>query len=190
MDWNNWKALSVVEALEEAIKGETGASRKYMAFMEQAEEEGFPNLARLFRAIAQAERIHIKNHSNVLGKAITIEEEEIVVGNSLKNVRAAFEGESWETREMYPAFRKIAKKTKGTLKPIADLARVSFEFARGAEKNHAKLFSWAAGILENGTDIPDVPIFLCRVCGNVEVDSKPNPCPVCDHSATFFWEVE
>ncbi|MEI6452952.1 MAG: rubrerythrin family protein, partial [Actinomycetes bacterium] len=81
------------ECLKAAFAGESQAAEKYMVFAEQADEEGFPNIATLFRAISFAETRHARNHLRVMKG----------VNSTADNLAAAFAGESFEIDEMYPA---------------------------------------------------------------------------------------
>lgn len=189
----NLKRLTVPAALRHAIAGETSAARKYARFAEHADTHDFPHVANLFRAAARAEQVHIKNHTNALGETVEVPEPpgeiEAVVGSVAENLRAAIAGETFETKKMYPAFVKAAKKARGAERALADVARVSFEYAGAAERVHAGLFEEALEHVERGEDLPVAKFFVCQACGNVELEAPPASCPVCDHPAMFFEEV-
>jgi rubrerythrin len=106
--------------LEAAFAGESQAHMKYAIFADKAEEEGYPEVARLFRAISFAERVHATNHLRELGD----------IGDTVANLGTAMKGENYENTEMYPAFNAVAKlqEEKG--------AMLSIHYALEAEKIH------------------------------------------------------
>jgi len=85
--------------LKNAFAGESQAHMRYLIFAKKAEEEGFPNVARLFRAISYAEQVHATNHYDVIG----------MIRGSSDNLQVAIDGETYEVNEMYPAFNAVAK---------------------------------------------------------------------------------
>jgi rubrerythrin len=148
--------------LKEAFAGESQANRKYLAFAKKAEQEGFGNVARLFRTAAEAETIHALGHLGALGG----------VGTTLDNLRAAMAGETYESTEMYPPMLKQATADKHQ-------ATRMFSFALKAEAVHAKLYQMALEALEQGRDMAEVDFYLCPVCGNIEIGKAPTACPIC-----------
>lgn len=156
--------------LEEAFAGESQANRKYLAFARKAEEEGYPQVARLFRAAAEAETVHAHNHLREMEG----------VKSTLENLEAAINGESFEFQSMYPKMIADAK-NEGN-----DGAWRSFVFANEVEKIHAHLYEKAHKYLN---DMEVVDYFVCSVCGNtVEVDA-PDVCPVCGAKKEAFKKV-
>jgi len=149
--------------LEEAFAGESMAHMKYLIFAEQAEKEGFPNVAKLFRAIAHAEFVHAKNHFIALGK----------LGRTPENLQAGIEGETFEVEEMYPVYKNSAE-FQGE-----DEAVRTTHYALEAEKIHAELYREAMKRTENGEDIDIKKVYICPVCGYTAVDEAPERCPVC-----------
>ncbi|HDM75287.1 MAG TPA: rubrerythrin family protein [Deltaproteobacteria bacterium] len=151
------------ESLSTAFAGESQAHMRYLIFAQKAEEEGYPNIARLFRAIAFAEQVHATNHFKALGN----------LGASGENLNAAIEGETFEVEEMYPAYDAIAKlqQEKG--------ARTSIHYALEAEKIHAAMYSQARQAVESGNDIEIKQIHICSVCGYTGEGEPPARCPVC-----------
>lgn len=156
--------------LGDAFAGESMAHMKYLAFADVAEKEGFPNVARLFRAIAYAEQVHATNHERNLGN----------IGKTEENLKAALEGETYEVEEMYPAFDAIANLQK------EDGAHRSIHYALEAEKIHMKLYSDAAEKVNSGSDIEGKEIYICPVCGYTHVGTPPENCPVCNVSSEKF----
>ena len=157
--------------LAAAFAGESQANRKYLAFAEQAEKEGYPKIAKLFRTIAEAETLHALSHFKTMGG----------VESTQENLQAALEGETYEFTEMYPAFIKDAQ-ADGQKEALR-----SFNFANEAEKVHGNLYKHA---LENMTKGEDGDFYLCPICGYVQEGSAPDACPICGASAKVFKTIE
>jgi len=87
-----------------AFAGESQANRKYLAFAKQADAEGYPQAAKLFRAAAEAETIHAHAHLKAMG----------MIKSTAENLKAAVEGETYEFEAMYPDFIKVAKEENNT----------------------------------------------------------------------------
>ena len=150
------------ENLAVAFAGESQANRKYLAFAQAAEKEGFGQIARLFRAAADAETIHAHAHLRNMGG----------VGTTLENLKAAVAGETYEYTEMYPPMVEQAKAE-------GHRAKTMLGFANEAEKVHARLFREALAALEAGKDLSKMDVYLCPVCGDVEFGEPPEKCPIC-----------
>ncbi|CAG0931509.1 Rubrerythrin-2 [Planctomycetaceae bacterium] len=148
--------------LKKAFAGESQAYQKYKAFAKRAEKDGFPNIARLFRTTAEAEKIHAEGHLAALD----------AVGSTADNIKAAIEGETHEFKEMYPPMLAQAE-AEGSK------ARRMFGFAVKAEEVHAALYALALEAAEKGKDLPDGEFYLCPVCGHVEPGKPPEACPIC-----------
>ena len=158
------------ENLTEAFAGESQASMRYLAFAEKADQEGYPGVAKLFRAAAKAELFHALSHLRALG----------LIQGTMENLQTAIAGETQEFKEMYPAMVKDA---------VADKeieARHSLEYAMSIEMMHAKFFKAA---LENPEANPDAVYYVCPVCGNTVKDKPPQKCPYCGVDAKDFVEV-
>lgn len=160
--------------LEAAFAGESQANRKYLFFAEKADGAGNRQLARLFRAAAEAETVHARNHLRVLGE----------IKSDKENLEAAVGGESYEFTEMYPGFIEQAK-AEGNQK-----AENSFDMANKVEKIHHKLFQGALKDLEAGNAGKDAPYYVCQVCGYTVEGEAPERCPVCGAPRSRFKEVE
>lgn len=160
--------------LKEAFAGESQANRKYIAFSRKAEKEGFKQIAKLFRATAEAETVHALKHLDVMNGVKTIKE----------NVQAAIEGETFEFTKMYPAMIEQAEKDKN----IA--AKITFNFANKVEQVHAKLFSEALLAVREGKDLDKAEINVCEVCGNTFVGSVPERCPICGAGKNSFMLIK
>jgi len=151
--------------LEDAFGGESMAHTKYLAFSDVAEKEGFPNVAKLFRAISYAEQVHATNHARNLG----------IINKTAANLQTAINGENFEVEEMYPAYDAVAKlqNEKG--------AEQSIHYAISAEKIHSKLYEDAKTKVEQGQDVDIDEIYICPICGYTHVGTQdlPDFCPVC-----------
>jgi rubrerythrin len=158
------------ENLQAAFAGESQANRKYLFFAEKAEQEGYKQIARLFRATADAETVHAGNHLKVMQG----------VKSTKENLMAAKSGENYEFMEMYPTFIKQAEAES------ADKARGSFDLANKVERVHYRLFETALSKLEKGEAINEQPIYVCQVCGNTVVGEAPQKCPICGAPRKMF----
>lgn len=159
--------------LKDAFAGESQANRKYLAFSKKAEEEGFAQAARLFRAAAAAETIHAHNHLRELK----------VVASTRENLLEAINGESYEFQTMYPQMIEDAKAESH------NAALRSFTFANEVEKIHARLYQKALEDLDSGRkDLFDY--YVCSVCGYTAEGEPPDECPVCKAKKQAFKKVE
>jgi len=165
--------MATVENALEALAGESQANRKYLAFSEKAAEEGFKGVATLFKAASEAEAIHAKKLLKVLGK----------IQGTAQNLEASVEGETHEFTTMYPAFIKEAETEKRTDAVLA------FTHAMKAEEVHAGLYKKALAAIKAGHDVGREKVYLCPVCGNVEIGKVPDKCPICGVFAKQFREV-
>jgi len=159
------------ENLQTAFAGESQANRKYAAFAQKAEEEGFTQVAKLFRVTAEAETIHANAHLKAMGK----------IGSTADNLKAAIDGETYEFSKMYPEFIEIA----GTEDEKAALR--AFKYAVEAEKVHAELYKKA---LENLGSNETMDLYLCTVCGNIVEGAAPDTCPLCGAKKQAFKKAE
>ena len=162
------------ENLKAAFAGESQANRKYLAFAKKADKEGFPQIAKVFRAAAAAETVHAHNHFRVLGG----------IKSTKENVQAAIEGEHYEFNKMYPEFLKDAKNEANK-----DAER-TFNYANDVEKVHHKLYNAAFEAVENGNDLDKNDIFICPVCGYTHEGNLPEKCPVCGAVKKVFKEID
>jgi len=155
----------------EAFAGESQANRKYLAFAEKADKEGFPQVARLFRAAAEAETVHALAHLRAMGG----------VHGTRENLEEAIAGETHEFRHMYPEMIDIAR-AEGDKQALR-----SFEFANAVEKIHANLYK---GLLETMDDHGEYPYFVCPVCGHTAGKEAPGVCPVCGAKGDLYRRVD
>jgi len=157
------------ENLKEAFAGESQAFQKYTSFAEAAEKDGKPNIARLFRTTAQAERIHAAGHFKALEG----------VGDTVANLKEAIGGETYEFEKMYPPMLEQAEKE-------GHKAKRMFKYAVEAEEVHAKLYALALEAAERGEDLTETEFYLCPVCGHIEFGSPPEKCPICNTIGSKF----
>lgn len=166
--------MTTMENAAAAYAGESQANRKYSNFSEKAEAEGFPMVAKLFKAASEAEAIHAKRLLFVMDKIRSTED----------NLKASVAGETDEFETMYPGFIKTAEAEGKTE------AKAVFTHAMKAEEVHAGKYKEALAAVSKGSDISAKKIFLCPVCGNIEYDEAPSTCPICNVPATMFREIE
>jgi rubrerythrin len=166
------KTMSKTEQnLMDAFAGESQANRKYLAFAKQAEKEGYGQVAKLFRAAAEAETVHAHAHLRTLGQ----------IKGTGENLKAALEGETHEFKTMYPEMIQTAQ-AEGN----KDAER-SFQFANEVEKVHAELYQKAMDHLDN---LEETDYYVCSVCGYTCENEPPDSCPVCGSKAKAFSKVD
>jgi rubrerythrin len=161
------------ENLKAAFAGESQANRMYLAFAKAADQEGFPQIAKLFRAAAEAETTHAHNHLRVLGQ----------VKSTADNLGTAVSGETYEFESMYPQFIEDAKK-ESNKKAIQ-----SFEMANKVEQIHAGLYQKAIDAIKTKNDLPKADIYVCPVCGNTFDGKVPDDCPICGTPKAEFTKI-
>lgn len=159
----------VMKDLQDAFAGESQANRKYLAFADQADKDGFPGVAKMFRAIASAETLHAHSHIRTLGG----------VKSTAENLKGALEGETHEFTVMYPEFIKDAE-AEGN-----DAAKRSFNMANEAEKAHGALYKKTLEELDSLKG-KDTDWYVCPVCGYVHEGSAPDACPICKVPGSRF----
>ena len=159
------------ENLMEAFAGESQANRKYLAFAKKAEKEGHPQVAKLFRAAAEAETVHALAHLNALA----------AVKTTAENLRQAIAGETDEFKDMYPAMIEAAKEENNKA------AARSFTYAHKVEQVHAFLYQKA---LDNLESLEQTDYYVCSVCGYTCENEPPDKCPVCGSASKAFFKVE
>ena len=157
--------------LQDAFAGESQANRKYLAFAKQADKEGHPQVAKLFRAAAEAETVHAHAHLRTLGG----------INSTAANLQEAISGETHEFKEMYPEMIEVAKSedNKSALR--------SFNYANEVEKVHAALYQKA---LDNLDSLEEVDYYVCSVCGYTCESDAPDVCPVCSAKKKAFFKVD
>jgi rubrerythrin len=178
------KVVTTLENLQAAFNGESNAKARYLAFAKKADAEGYLKVAVLFRAAAEAERIHAGKHSKMI-KALGAQPKAVMAkveaGTTVRNLEAAIKGETYEAETMYPQFAKQAESEKNSR------AAMSFLSTGIVEGNHAKLFQAALSNLEAWKVAGDV--FVCRVCGNLVDKLDFEYCPVCQEPVSDYKKV-
>ena len=162
-----------LDNLKAAFAGESQANRKYLAFAKKADVEGFPQIARLFRAAAAAETVHALNHFRAMDG----------VKSTAENLEAAIAGENYEVVSMYPPMlaEAIAEGDKRAAK--------SFEWALAVEKIHEALYTKAGTLLGKGKDAPETTYYVCPICGFTHEGPMEGRCPVCNTPGERFENI-
>ncbi len=166
--------MATDDNVRDAVAGESQANRKYAVFAEKAAAEGFPNVAKLYRAASEAEAIHARRLLFVLN----------AVGRTEENLKRSIEGETYEFTTMYPGFVAEAEGER------RNEAAIVFTHAMKAEEVHAERYRQALESVREGRDLDAGAIYLCPVCGNIEIGAAPERCPVCGAPRRMFREVE
>jgi rubrerythrin len=157
--------------LKAAFAGESQANRRYLAFAKRADEEGYPQIARLFRAAAAGETVHALAHLRVLDE----------VKSTAENLQAAMGGENYEHVSMYPEFIKVAEAEDDKR------AIQTFDRAMDVEIIHEKLYKEALDSI--GSKQEEFDYYVCPVCGYLHARSAPERCPVCHTAGARFEKV-
>jgi len=163
--------MSSKDNLKAAFTGESMANRTYLAFAKKADEEGYHQIAKLFRAAAAAETVHAFNHLQRMGE----------IGTTMENLKEAVNGETYEFETMYPAFIEEAK-AEGD-----NRALWSFEVANKVERVHARLYEKALEELGNNKE---VDYYVCGVCGHTIEGEPEGNCPICGAPASRFQKID
>ena len=158
--------------LLDAFAGESQANRKYLAFAKKADKEGYTQVAKLFRAAAEAETVHAHTHLNTLGG----------IKNTAENLKEAIAGETHEFKNMYPAMIEAAQNESNKA------AERSFSYANTVEEVHAGLYQKALDNLDNPGDVNCY--YVCSVCGYTCENEASDTCPVCKARSKAFMKVE
>lgn len=161
-----------LQDLKDAFAGESQANRKYLAFAKQAEKEGYPAAAKLFRAAAAAETVHAHAHLRAMGG----------IQSTSENLREAISGETYEFRSMYPEMIEDARR-EGEKE-----AEQSFAFANEVEQIHARLYQDLLDNLEQPEAVDCY--YVCSVCGNTVANHAPDTCPICGAKAKAFERID
>ncbi|HAH62405.1 MAG TPA: Rubrerythrin-2 [Treponema sp.] len=172
--------------LHSAYSGESMAHMRYLIWGDVAEKEGFPNVARLFRAVAYAEKVHAGNHFREIdgetADALVPANGVFGYGKTAENLQGAINGELFEVEQMYPVYMNAAEFQN------EPGAKRSFHGALEAEKIHAKLFQQALDAVKAGHDIELKHIYVCPVCGHTVLNAPPEKCPVCGTKKELYVE--
>jgi rubrerythrin len=166
--------MATQDDLQNAFAGESQANRRYLAFAKKAEAEGYPQVAKVFRAAAEAETVHGHAHLRAMGG----------IKSTQANLEAAVKGESFEFKQMYPGYieQAGAENNKAAL--------CSFQNAMAVEQVHYSLYTEALKAVQAGQDLTPAKVFVCSVCGNTVLGEPPEKCPVCGAPKSKFSEIE
>jgi rubrerythrin len=162
------------ENLQAAFAGESQASRKYLYFSEKADKDGFPQIAKLFRAASEAETVHARNHLRAMSG----------IGTTEDNLKAAISGEHAEFTSMYPGFIQVAQDEKNPK------AENTFNWANKVEMVHHSLYQKALADLKAGKKAENKPIYVCPVCGDTFEGDAPDKCPICSTLKSQFKKID
>ena len=178
-------AATTLDNLQVAFDGESNANARYLVFAQKADEEGYGEVASLFRAAAKAEEIHAANHAAVIrqmGKSPVARIGTTIAKSTRGNLKVAIEGESYERDILYPEFIEVAKREK------ASAALRSFTFALKVEAVHAVLYQDALDNLEKRRRKQHT-YYVCPDCGNTLAELTILKCLVCGHPKSGFIAV-
>ncbi len=165
--------MTTPDHLAQAFAGESQANRKYLAFAAQADKDGYPNVAKLFRAAAAAETVHAHAHLRAMGG----------LQDTAANLQVAVDGEGFEFQKMYPPYLQKAQDEGHRA------AEISFRNALAVEEVHYNMYSQALDAVKGGDDLPARKIYICEICGNTVYDQAEDKCSVCGAPAGKFVEV-
>jgi rubrerythrin len=155
-----------------AFVGEAKAYFRLLAYAEAAAAEELPEIAALFRAVAEAERIHATRHLRLLG--------EVMVSDTEANLQASFEREEKAADVFYPQFIRDAEE-EGDRRAVLSLSH-----ARDVEEGHAALYKKALQHLISAT----IPAYrVCQICGYIAEGEAPETCPICNAPREKFSQV-
>ena len=177
-------ASTTLADLQAALQGESNANARYLAFAVQADKEGYPGVASLFRAAAAAEKIHADNHAKVIremGGVPAVQVSAPATASTRENLQKAIEGESYERDTMYPEFIARAKKAR-----LRDAVR-TLNLAQSAEIEHAKLYQQALDQLDSRA--PAQTYYVCPTCGFTVVKVEGKKCPSCFEPTDQYFAV-
>jgi rubrerythrin len=163
------KGTKTLKNLKTGFVAESQAHQRNMAFAMKAEQEDLPQVAKLFRAVAEAEGVHAYNHLRLLGG----------ISDTQENLESAFEREN-VAENAYPGFIKAANEEGNTA-----VAKI-FSYSRDVEKGHARLYKKA---LEHMIQETETDYYVCGVCGYVSDGELPDECPVCGAPGEKFRHI-
>jgi len=174
--------------LRSAYAGESMAHMRYLIWGEKAEADGFPNVGRMFKAIAYAEQCHATNHFRALKNEAGPFD---VTGGGIFGLtdtstalQGGIDGEMHEIDEMYPVYLDVAR-LQGEKQ-----AEISFHYALEAEKIHAVWYANAKKAVDAGKDVDLGTVRICKVCGHTIEGDAPDYCPICGAKADVFVAFE
>ncbi len=160
------------ENLRTAFAGESQTNRRYLAFSAKADQEGYPQVARLFRAAAEAETFHAHNYLKALQGILSTRE----------NLEQAISVESHAFQNLYPRMMETARE-EGSME-----AERLFQHALEAEKAHARLFQALLDALGGAQE--EYPYYVCTSCGFTVERKLSSSCRVCGAGDQGFKRVD
>lgn len=163
------KGTRTLNNLKTGFVAESQAHLRNLAYAMKAEQEGYPQMARLFRAVAEAEAVHAFNHFRLLGGTSGTQE----------NLESAFERETLAINS-YPQFVREANEEGN--QGVSTI----MSYSRDVEKGHARLYKKA---LAHMMAEEEVDYYVCQVCGYVSDNLLPDECPVCGARKEKFRKV-
>jgi rubrerythrin len=156
-----------------AFTGEVQAHAKYKFFSDKAKQEGYEQIAEIFKYTADNELEHAEIWFKKLG----------LLGDTLENLKVAASGENFEWTEMYSEFEKVAR-DEGFL----DIAQ-AFKGVANIEKHHEERYNALVNNIENNEVFKksDEVVWQCRNCGHIHTGTNaPMKCPVCQVEQAYF----
>lgn len=176
-----------IDNLQAAYKGEVTAKAKYIAYAQKAEQEGFPQISSLYRAVSAAEHIHAGNHQSVLAESKVVVptiKPEFTVKTTKENLAGDIKGEAYEATSMYPSFIKSAENAGN------QIGIVSLTYAMKTEKKHNLMYTTALNALENNSvkTLPSI-FYVCSLCGNTYSNKAPARCTFCMTKSEKFMKI-
>jgi rubrerythrin len=166
---------STQDNFKTAFAGESQANRRYLFWAEKAEKEGYLQVARLFRAVAEAETVHARRHLQTMTGG---------VNDTAKNLEAAMDGELYESTEMYPNFFRQAEFEANKA------AQAMFGMTAKVEEGHFEMYEHALDSIKSGKAMKDAPYYVCQGCGYTVEGTAPDKCPICGAPLSRFKKVE
>jgi rubrerythrin len=179
------KAVTL-ENLQTAFNGESNARAKYLVYARQADKEGYPAVASLFRAAADAEGIHAAHHAVVIkkmGESPAAKIETPPARTTAENLSDAIKGETYERDTMYPEFVRNAKAAN-----LSDAVR-TFNLALSAEAEHARLYTGDLNNLPSRKGAAAMKYYVCPTCGFTTPKRDFKNCPACATPTEKFREI-
>ncbi len=178
---------ATIKNLKAAFAGETTASAKYAAYSKKAQEEGHNQIALLFKATSESEKIHANNHRSVLedmGETVADVKPVCTVKSTKENLADAIAGESYEITTMYPEFLSAANKADN------QLALTSLNYAFRTEQRHKPLYEKALAALEaNQLSTLSGKYYVCPTCGNTYDTTPPKRCRISMTNSERFVQI-
>lgn len=179
---------ATAQNMRNAFGAECAAHMRYLQFSELAAFENFPNVARLFRALAFGERVHASSHyrqtKELLGEYCVSFTAPFILNRTVDNMTKAFEAEREESEEFYPPLAAAAR-SQGEMH-----AAQNFEWMAQVEKAHSEVLRVSLESLEHTAGDPKVgELYVCDICGLVVEGKPPENCPVCMAKQFRFRQV-